>query len=316
MAMGFRAEDNPLYHIWKRNFSFTYWDNRIGKLSRYNSEDRLDSLYVLMQLSDLYAHLFTVEVRNPDQPWFMVTEKTYMNQIRDTLEKLEVDDPEQGPTIYVSNLQNEPEGLISFDLVEEDANVTKRDAIARDLLGARAPYNKETKELEYDVDPDLYLAMVNATLNFWKGNKALLNDLKHGFRVLPFDAETVDHLHKQGFFPEQQEVVDEFKSLLHEKEEQGWGITIARLETDSEDDRYEVTVHIHYVDSEMCLRMAELVQRQLFNLFYPHQALSVEEEAAHLVALAGEEPNELEVIEYLGSFEIFYDPTASVKEAS
>jgi len=39
--------------------------------------------------------------------------------------------------------------------------------------------------MEYDVDPDLYLAMVNATLNFWKRNKALLNDLKHGFRVLP-----------------------------------------------------------------------------------------------------------------------------------
>ena len=316
MAMGSRAEDNPLYHIWKRNFSFTYWDNRIGKLSRYNSEDRLDSLYVLMQLSDLYAHLFTVEVRNPNQPWFMVTEKTYKEQIRGTLKQLEVDDPEHGPMISVSNLQNEPEGLISFDMVDEDANVTKRDAIARDLLGALAPYNKETKELEYDIDPELYLAMVNATLNFWKGNKALLNDLKHGFRVLPFDAETVDHLEAQDFFPEQQEDVDEFQSLLRQKEEQGWGITIARLEADKEGDRYEVTVHIHYVDSEMCLKMAELVQRQLYNLFYPHRALSVEEEVAHLVALAGEEPNELEVIKHLGSFEIFYDPTDSVEEGS
>jgi len=70
-----------------------------------------------------------------------------------------------------------------------------------------------------------------------------------------------------------------------EKEEQGWGITIARLEADNKGDYYEVTVHIHYVDCEICLKMAELVQRQLFNLFYPHRALSVEDEVANLVAL-------------------------------
>ena len=88
-------------------------------------------------------------------------------------------------------------------------------------------------------------------------------------------------------------------------------MTIARLEVKKEDGDYRVIVHIHYVDSEICLRMSELVQLLLFNLFHPHQSLSVEEEVAQLVALGRDEPGVFDVIEHLGSFEIFYNPNAS-----
>jgi hypothetical protein len=142
--------------------------NRIKKLNPHNRYNGPDSLYILAQLFDLYAYLFAVNARNPEQPWMMVKEDTYAQNIANILDVLtvEVDD---GDMVSVSRLAEEPEGLIEFEQVIDEVDATDREMIAREFLGCSAVYDKETNELDLVEDPDLHIAAANAALNFWRG---------------------------------------------------------------------------------------------------------------------------------------------------
>lgn len=299
---------NPLLRVWLRNFAFTYWDNRIEKISLYNSEDRLEALFVLMQLSDLYAHLFSVQVRNPDQPWFMVTEKTYKSHIENTLKKLD-EDTERGPEVFVSRLE-EADDLVSFEKVREEADVDMRDIIARRILGVPSTYNEEEETLEFSEDMDLHFGAANATLNFWRENVPLLNDFKHGFRVLPFDRESLAYLNELGFFPDQEEHVEELQEEMEENTESSWGIHFLRMETEQVDDRYDVTVHIHYANAQACLEMSRVILRQLHNLFNVGRTYGIEEYFEDLILATSDDSGVFNLIEHVGSFDVYYDPNS------
>ncbi|MFC6614828.1 hypothetical protein ACFQAS_07630 [Halopenitus salinus] len=50
------------------------------------------------------------------------------------------------------------------------------------------------KDIEFIDRPEKYVAACNAVVNFWKDHTQPLNDLKHGFRLLPFDRDTFEDM--------------------------------------------------------------------------------------------------------------------------
>jgi len=70
-------QGSPFKFLWQFRYPFAYWDNRLEKINPYNEQDRLEALYSLVQLTDIYAHIFAAYVRNPEQPWFFVKENTF-----------------------------------------------------------------------------------------------------------------------------------------------------------------------------------------------------------------------------------------------
>ena len=59
---------SPFQFLWQYNYPFTYWYNRLEKINPYNEHDKLEALYCLLQLTDIYSHIFAANVRNPELP--------------------------------------------------------------------------------------------------------------------------------------------------------------------------------------------------------------------------------------------------------
>ncbi|GCF15714.1 hypothetical protein Harman_36490 [Haloarcula mannanilytica] len=258
--------ENPLANLWRRNFAFGYWDNRIKKLNPYNRYDGMDSLYILAQLADLYAHLFAVNTRNPEQPWMMVKEDTYTYDITSVLDELtvEIDD---GEMVSVSRLAEEPEGLIEFEQVIDEIDATDREMIAREFLGCSAVYDEETNELDFVEDPDLHIAAANAALNFWRGFRPLLNDLKHGFRVLPVTMADIEWLWEEGLFGQLDTEVEDLIDDMEAVQQDQWGFFFLRLQTEALGDRhYDAELNLYHVNSEVCKQMSKVILNLIYNL--------------------------------------------------
>jgi len=257
---------NPLADIWRRNFAFGYWDNRIEKQNPYNRYDRIDSLYILAQLSDLYAHLFAVNARNPEQPWVMVKEDTYTGDITDVLDELTVQTGDE-EMVSVSQIAEEPDGLIGFEQAVDEIDATDTEMVAREFLGCPAVFDEEDGELEFEEDPEIHIAAANASLNFWRGFRPLLNDLKHGFRILPVNVSDIEWLWNQGLFGKLDSEVEDLISDMESSAEGHQGFFFLRLNTESLGDRrYDAELNLYRVNSEVCKHLSEVFLSLIYNL--------------------------------------------------
>lgn len=303
---------SPLLPLWLREYPFTYWDNRIEKINRYNPEDRLEALRTALELSDLYTHLFVTRVQNPDQPWFFVKENVSGWNIGDTLKKL-TEETDQGDTIFVEKLLESHDDLISYEATEEteDWDVSLDDWLAADLLGCPVNFNDEEKELEFIESPDLHLGGANAILNFHQENRELLNDFKHGFRVLPFDISTLEFLIDQELLPDTEEA-DYLRERLLEESQQ-WKFTFVRMVTEEAPEEawydYEVTLNLHSANISACLSFCHLTLKQLHNLFGRGGDQFIEEDLKTLFSHSdAEDPLVINVIEHIGNLQVFHGP--------
>jgi len=89
---------------------------------------------------------------------------------------------------------------LSLEQIIDEVDATDREMTAREFLGCSTVYDKEASELDFVEDPDLHIAAANAALNFWRGFRPLLNDLKHGFRVLPVTIADIGWLCEERLF--------------------------------------------------------------------------------------------------------------------
>lgn len=200
----------------------------------------------------------------------MIKERTYSDHIRTTLEKLEVEDElrdgDYDTTIVVERLFDEPEGLVGFK-AREDWPVEPRDWWAADFLGCPAEPDPETQSIEFFENPDLHFGAVNSVLNFWRENVQLLNDFKHGFRVLPCTAEVLRFLTEQNRI-DYDESFDQLLDELEESESNGsWELHFMRLSTNENHHHYEIDLNIHRADIEKCRTFAKMTLYLLHNLF-------------------------------------------------
>jgi len=279
---------SPFKFLWQHRYPFAYWDNRLEKINPHNEQDRLEALYTLVQLTDVYSHVFAAYVRNPELPWFFIKENTFRGDIDGVLDKLRTEG-----MATVGTLSDDPEGLATIEF-DEDYDLDELDAIAGALLGCPATINQETKSVEFEESPDIHRGVCNAILDFAENNKALLNDFKHGFRILPVSPDDIAHVVGSSMLLDEEdeaafeETLDELEKELGGAE---WGFCFARMYTESADYGHDVQLDFYQVDAWTCYKFAELTLDALYNLISPKGGIMLEESLAELpnLVLEGEE---------------------------
>lgn len=270
---------SPFKLLWQSRYPFAYWDNRLEKINPHNEQDRLEALYSLVQLTDIYSHVFAAYVRNPEQPWFFIKENTFRGDIDGVLDKLRTEG-----MATVGTLSENPEGLASIE-AEEEYDLDEMDAIAGALLGCPVTIDQDEKSIEFDESPDLHRGVCNAILDFAENHTALLNDFKHGFRILPVTPNDIENLIGSSMLLDEEDeddfeaMLDGLREMLSEDE---WGFCFARMYTESADYRYDIQLDFYHVDAWFCYKFAELALDALYNLISPEEGIHLEESLSEI----------------------------------
>lgn len=301
------------FDIWQRDYPFTYWHNRIEKVNEYNSQDRLEALYITLQLADLYVHILAARFRNPHFPWLVVKEETRKWHIDKVLDALRIDHGDETP-IHLGKLADEPEDLISFEYRDgmEDWDVDLYDWVAADLLGCPVEFDTENKELVFPTDdPAEYIAVCDAIVNFWDENSELLNDFKHGFRVIPFQLETLEYLADTYDIETDFEgdIVDRIRQEVLQEQTDDWTLLFWRMATNDAEDAVKVELNVHRAHIRKCMTFSRIILKLLHNLFGQGGSYPVVDQALTMFDKPGDE--EITLIEHLfviGTFVTEMDP--------
>lgn len=264
---------SPLRTLWEENYPFDYWHNRILKINPYNPQDKLEALFVFLQLSDTYATLLAAKLHNPYEAWYMIVDQLGNRKTHQTLEFLEVE-TEDGTYIDLSMLEGEPEQLTGYEINEDwKGEVSLFDLLAADLLGCPASIDEQQKSIEFAEPPERYVAACNSVVNFWKDHWDLLNDLKHGFRLLPFDTETVESMREMGLLQSSEIDIEERIQEYQESKDEYlyfWRLEVDELADPEElEDEMEIGMRlvVYKTDVSLCKEMASVALRLLHNLF-------------------------------------------------
>lgn len=276
---------NPIDHIWRKNYPTEYWDNRIRKLSPYNSADRLEAMLILFQLVDLYVHLLTAKIKNPEFQWWALKEEldpTY--KIINTIRELEGElDEEKSPDLegdewlFLQTLIEHPERFEGISIPPQFEGLESRLAwLSAEFLGA--PVILDEIGPEPIEDPEMYVDCSNAILNFWNQNRKILNEFKHGFRIIPFDWETLEEIEREGMTLDR-EGTSSIEDLKEEYggEEEDWMIQFMRMVKTDPDDPYSVEISVFKTYLEECEAFSRLTLRLLENLLKGKKRWKIEE---------------------------------------
>lgn len=152
------------------------------------------------------------------------------------------------------------------------------DFLAADFLGCPAEIDEETLTIEYIEDRDAYIAFVNGTIDFWRKHVLLLNDLKHGFRLLPFDWDTFDSLITRGFLRTSDIDVKELKSDYEDTNQSHvyfWRLEVGEGPSKEEYRELEpgeeietgIRLVVYRIELQKCIQLARAILRMIHNLF-------------------------------------------------
>ncbi|RQG98308.1 hypothetical protein [Natrarchaeobius oligotrophus] len=278
---------SPFKFLWEYNYPFKYWQNRVQKINPFNEQDRFEALYTAVLLSDIYTHVFAAKVRNPDLPWFVVKEETYRNNINSVLENLESD----GFPLVENMLEHED--TMASIMTNEEYTIDELEALSIGLLGCPASIDDETQSVEFHEDPWLHRGVCNAILNYADGTKNLLNDFKHGFRVIPVTPDDLRLLTKEIMMFDSdgdKEYTRRTQELDKKLTDEGeWNFAFARMQTTKEDYGYDCQLDIYHVDAWACYKFSEVVLTALYNLIRPDGGKYLWEKVERTPGLGGED---------------------------
>lgn len=270
-------------NIWNAHYPFDYWDNRIEKLNPHNPHDALDAIFVHSHLADVYVTILTAKMKRPDYAWYVIKNELPTYEIYSTLEELE--ETVSGETnYYLDKLLEKPEGLVTVELPDEwDENIDYETALANQFLGCPAEFNQEKQKIETLYDPRAYIAVCNSVINYWDENGALLNDFKHGFRIIPFNWETVEWLYENDIVSA--DVAIEEAKDNYDKIGSSWTYDFWRMETDEEDAEKTgtpVNLEVHTADINKCIAFSRLILKLIYNLFDKSYKQTIESDLENL----------------------------------
>lgn len=281
--ISFNAGNAPEY-IWRRSFDIDYWKRRLEKIDLDNKQDKKESFYLLLQLTDLYVHIVAAELRNPEDVWRMIKEETYSGHIQNVLEYLETGNPEMPYDLKAFGEENK---LATVELEEDlDKNL---DASQKAAMGLGLPVdvNVEGVSIRMEDSAEAYLRTSNFFLGFWTRVKDvdLYNSYKHGFRQPKFDEETLKYLKKQ--FPMAIDIDWDGLEADVKKED-----TVFLMQLEDAEKEQEYTINVFEVQPEVSYQLASIVLRLIGNLFSGEDRETVWEDFKQLMA----EPDEMPYI--------------------
>lgn len=263
--------------IWRKAYPFTYWKRRINKLELGNSHDALDALFIHSHLADTFATVLSARMRRPKNPWYAVKDELYTPDIYDTLETLKR--TENGETRYfIEVLLEQPEGYVTLDLPEGwKENVDYETGFVNQFLGCPARFDEDAKHIETLYDPKGYMVVCNAVLNYWNEIGTLMNDFKHGFRILPFEWDHATWLFESDLINVETDI-DALREGYTEMDAD-WKFDFWRMETGNDDEPgTPVTLEVHTVDVERCIAFSSLTLKLLYNIFDKNRTQKIGED--------------------------------------
>jgi hypothetical protein len=154
------------------------------------------------------------------------------------------------------------------------------DAVAAGLLGCPYDVDEESKSVNFRESPDLHRGVANAILNFADENRALLNDFKHGFRVLPVTPEDIESILQSSFRlseEDKREFETKLEALRDQHKQDTWAFSFVRIHADEKDYGYDLQLDLYHVDAWTCYTFAELTLDALYNLISPGHGGQLEE---------------------------------------
>jgi len=252
--------------IWTMDYPFDYWDTRIQKLSSGNPYDALDAVFIHSHLADVFVTALTARMKRPNFAWYVIKEELPTHEIYETLEILK-ETMEGEAQYYLEKLVERPEGFCSVNLPDGWAeNVDYEIAFANQFLGCPAEFNFDDETIDPLYDPEDYMAVCNAVLNYWNETTNYLNDFKHGFRIIPFSWERLEWLYSEGLV-ESNSSFEDIRDQYREPESD-WTFDFWRMAA-ATDSKSGTPVHleVHTADVERCVAFSKLTLKLLFNLF-------------------------------------------------
>jgi hypothetical protein len=260
----------PVRDLWEMSYPFELLDRKIERLEpEENYLDRHEAFELMLQLQDIYVHILCANIRNPYQPWEMVTERMFKHDIMETLDLIKKEVPGVGERFDLRELTELPEdeGFKINPTEEWEGEIDEKKMLIGDFLGCSSNIDEDNKEVELNEDPEMYIETCNAIINSWEGTHQLWNDIKHSYRLLPFDWNTMDYFRDIGFVGKEHTDMEAKKERFEEGVEEGkyyfW-----RFETTENDEGVEEAwLTVYEVQPEECLKLAEITLKLLHNLF-------------------------------------------------
>lgn len=266
----FHWDYTPVRDLWEMSYPFELLDRKVERLEpEENYLDRHEAFELMLQLQDIYVHILCANIRNPFQPWEIVTEEMFKYDIEETLDMIKKEVPGIGERFDLRELTELPqEKGFKFKITDEwEGEVDEIDMIVGDFLGCSSTIDEENKQVEIEEDSELYIETCNAVINSWEGTHKLWNDIKHGYRLLPFDWETMEYFEKIGFVGEKSIDIDAKKQRYEEGIENGKYYFWRFETTETEEGEEKAWLSVYEVKSEKSLETAKITLKLLHNLF-------------------------------------------------
>ncbi len=264
-------EENPVKDIWENNYPLGILQHKIERLDlNKNPSERFEAFELFLRLSDIYTHLLNAKIRNVYQPWELVKEMSFISHIEDLFDHLRNEEKHKGPTgrIDLRNYFEIPEDkAIKFKLKEEwKGKIEKKYFLIASLLGCPTKINEEDQRVKFKEDPETYIETCNSIINVWEGLRPLWNDIKHGFRLVPFDWETIEHLKEINFINDSSIDLDHKREIFNKEMEKGnyffWRLDI--IENENGAGTTEITVY--WIEPKKCKKLAEITLMLINNI--------------------------------------------------
>lgn len=160
------------------------------------------------------------------------------------------------------------------------------DVIAAGVLGCPYHVDEDSMSVNFDESPDLHRGIANAILNFADDNRPLLNDFKHGFRVLPVTPTEIEAWLQSAVVLDKSDYKEyerKLQTLREQHERDGWAFSFVRIHADDDPDYgYDFQLDLYHVDAWTCYKFAELTLDALYNLICPSSGKSLEESLVNM----------------------------------
>lgn len=248
--------------LWHTHYAFEYWYNRVEKINPHNDRDRLEALFCLGELAELYSRSFSAILQNPNYAWYYLDDIITVNDIEDTFELL-ADQAELtiGKASKVTGLTNKVD-------TEESMKWSALDALSIGLLGMPQEVD-ENGMISLPESPSFHRNICEAILKIAEKQRPLKESFDRGFRVFPVSLDTVkSEIDSTELVNEEQKeaVKQEIESLREQYSTERWPLTYFHINRKKTGRENTVQLFLKHVDAFTCYKLAELVLDALFNL--------------------------------------------------